>query len=466
MSALQVLIVGGSIGGLATALALRSQGHHVKIYEQTAVPNSVGAGITVYPNALSALQALGANLAQVRATRVQGLIRLRMEEDRTAQSDTFELDEHTWPWHNTTYQDLRASLWNTLQETKSGCPKIEYCTGATVYRVDPAKGIVYFVDGSEVQGDVIIGADGVHSICRSFVFSGKTERFRLKRHVFRAQIPREALADDSRTCQFVKQPGQLHAYHHKDKSLLVYPASDGQVICIKLLYDDRMAIRNLSKDWRDPASKTKLMRLAEGFSKECFALLQKIRDRDLLDQPIWDMDPLATFQCHRLALVGDAAHPMPPYCGQRIAMALEDALALGVVLEPELSPSEVEDRLKLYSRTRKVRAEAIQETIRGLEEISICDILNTFDPSPFRHYILDHDEQAHTRQALIAWKKQHCVAVVNIPLESTESAETRRPSAVGSILSFKRHHPSEGLPPRKWWSVRMKAPKPWSRVFG
>lgn len=205
------------------------------------------------------------------------------------------------------------------------------------------------------------------------------ERFRLKRHAFRAIIPRERLAEDPRTAQFVKDPGQLHSYHLQDRSLLIYPATDDQVVCIKMLYDDSTAIHNLSKEWRDPSSKTKMMRLAKHFPDECIAVLEKAQVRDLLDQPIWDMDPLATFQNHRLALVGDAAHPMPPYCGQRIAMALEDALALGVLLEPEVSASEVEERLKLYSRTRKSRTAAVQETMRGLEEINICDVFKRYD---------------------------------------------------------------------------------------
>ncbi len=86
--ALQVLVSGGSIGGLATAIALRSQGHHVKvsrptsrmdhvfsyrlqIYEQALIPDTVGGGITIFPNALKALKMLGIETTHVRATRVK-----------------------------------------------------------------------------------------------------------------------------------------------------------------------------------------------------------------------------------------------------------------------------------------------------------------------------------------------------------------------------------------------------------
>ncbi|EXJ76936.1 hypothetical protein A1O3_10093 [Capronia epimyces CBS 606.96] len=468
MPGLQVLVVGGSIGGLATALALRSQGHSVKVYEQTLVHDTLGAGVTVFPNVLSALQMLGVDLARVRATRVQQIKRSQIHADGTVQDNTVDFDTKTWPWHNATYQDLFTALWEALDvdDSRRSGPKVEFHSLTQVCRLDPANGVIYFADGSEAHGDVIIGADGVHSVCRSFVFNGKTERFRLKRHVFRAMVPRERLIDDPRTVQFLMSSGQAHSYHYQDKTLLVYPAADDQVVCIKLFYDDSTGFRNLSKDWRDPSSKTKMLRLAAGLPEECIAVLEKIRDRDLLDQPIWDMDPLDTFQKHRLALVGDAAHPMPPYCGQRIAMALEDAVALGVLLEPGLVAREVEERLKLYSRTRKVRAGAVQQTMRGLQEISICDIWTSFDPTCFHAYVLNHDEQAYARQALGVWKQQRQWLESDLSVDHL-NADHQRPSTPRSMLRGKGDGTTGNrrIPQRKWWSVKMTNPRPWSKVF-
>lgn len=274
---------------------------------------------------------------------------------------------------------MLVALWEAVHDSTQPGPKIEIKSSKSVYRVDPASSTMYFSDGSDVKGDVIIGADGVHSVCRSFVPGGNTQRFRIKRHVFRAIIPREKLLRDPRTAKFVDPPGRAHCYNHHEKSLLICPASHDQVVCVKYLYEDRMAFVNLSKDWRDPSSKTKLMRLAKGLPEECVALFQMINDRDLQDQPVWDMDPLVTFQSRRMALMGDAAHPMPPYCGQRIAMALEDALALGVILEPGTPVGEIEERLKLYSRTRKGRAVAVQQTMRGLSEADMRNLASDFD---------------------------------------------------------------------------------------
>lgn len=287
--------------------------------------------------------------------------------------------DQSQPWYQTTYQDLFVSLWEAAHDNSKPGPKIDIVTSKSVVSIDPSRALIYFSDGTEADGDVVIGADGVHSVCRSFVPGGSFRRFRIKRHVFRALIPRERLENDSRTIKFIETDGRAHCYNHQEKSLLITPASNGQNLCIKFLYEDRMAFKNLSKDWRDPSSKKKLLRLAAGLPDECMALFENILDRDLQDQPIWDMDPLMTFQSNRMALMGDAAHPMPPYCGQRIAMALEDALALGVILEPETPNSEVDERLKLYSNTRKTRAVAVQQTLRGLSEADMRNFATEFD---------------------------------------------------------------------------------------
>ncbi|KAI1613113.1 salicylate hydroxylase [Exophiala viscosa] len=455
--ALTVLIAGGSIGGLATALALRAQGHHVKIYEQAFTPETKGAGITVFPNALSALKMLGIDSQAVKATRVKHITRVTTEDDGETDVAESDIDEKAWPWHHTTYPDLFVAMWEAVHVPSKSGPQIEVNTSKSVFRVDTTKGTLYFSDGSEATGDVIIGADGVHSVCRSYVPGGSIPRFRIKRHVFRALIPRETLAKDPRTAKYVEHDSHAYCYNHNDKSLLITPATNNQKVCVKFLYEDRMAFKNLSKDWRDPSSKTKLMRLAQDLPEECIALFEKICDRDLQDQPIWDMDPLTTFTSHRMALMGDAAHPMPPYCGQRIAMALEDALALGVILERGVPVDELEDRLRLYSTTRKQRAVAVQQTTRGLSEADMRNFATDFDTASFHTYILGHNEQQHMGQALNLWKRSR----------NPEDYQLRRPQVQvwADPAEAPRPRSARSPSPRKWLSISRKTSQAWSRVF-
>jgi len=366
------------------------------------------------------------------------------------------------PWHNTTYPDLFVALWECVHDSTQPGPKIEIHASKSICRVDPTNSTLYFSDGSNVQGDLVIGADGVHSVCRSFVPGGNSQRFRIKRHVFRAIVPREKLQGDARLRKFVENPGQAYCYNHHDRSLLVCPASDDQVVCIKYLYEEHMAFKNLSKDWRDPSSKRKLLRLAQGLPEECIALFQSVSDKDLQDQPVWDMDPLVTFQCHRMALMGDAAHPMPPYCGQRIAMALEDALALGVILEPGVAVGEIEERLKLYSRTRKGRAVAVQQTMRGLSEADMRNLASDFDTASFHTYILGHNERQHMEQTLTAWKQQRAIPVYNSP--SSADPEEQSPGRHSQVPASPSRQGTPSLD-KKWWTLNRRGSRPWTKVF-
>ncbi|KIW14203.1 hypothetical protein PV08_06984 [Exophiala spinifera] len=465
MSGLKILVAGGSIGGLATAVALKAQGHYVTVYEQALTPDTLGAGITIFPNSLRALDALGIDTNQIKSVRIKRLIRTSIEVDGSANTVGDEIEEKDWPWYQTTYRDLFVSLWEAAHDSSRPGPRIDVVSSKSVISIDPVKAMVYFSDGTQAVGDAIIGADGVHSVCRSFVPGGSFPRFRIKRHVFRALIPRERLAKDPRTIKFIEKEGDAYCYIYQERSLLITPASNGENCCIKFLYEDRMAFKNLSKDWRDPSSKLKLLRLADGLPEECMALFEKISDRDLQDQPIWDMDPLTTFRSNRMVLMGDAAHPMPPYCGQRIAMALEDALALGVLLETATPASEVDERLMLYSATRKTRAVAVQKTMRGLSESDMRNFATEFEAYSFHNYILGHDELEHMAQALRVWKKQRCLTQ-----GSSESLEPRqqRPAQVWKECDEdkKKKAPQPMSPsPKKWWSIGRQGSKTWSRVF-
>lgn len=263
------------------------------------------------------------------------------------------------------------ALRDRLEDPQSPGPKAETYSSQQVVRVDPKNGVLFLGDGSQAHGHVIVGADGVHSMCRSSVPHGNIQRFRVERGVFRAVIPRERLLVEPRAAKFISGSGHAFIYNLDNRRLVIWPASENESVCVKFLYEDLTGFKSLCKDWREPSSKLKLLRLAQGFPEECIALLNAVGSGALQDQPIWDMDPLKQYHFQRLVLMGDAAHPMPPYCGQRVAMALEDAVALGVLLEKNVPLEDIEDRFKLYSGTRSSRSTAVQQFVRGLNEADI-----------------------------------------------------------------------------------------------
>jgi hypothetical protein len=292
-------------------------------------------------------------------------------------------------------------------------------------------------------------------------------------------IPREKLIGEPNASKFIQNLGQAFCYNLGDKSLLVWPASEHENICVKFLYNDLKGFKSLCKDWREPSSKLKLLRLAQGFPEECIALLNTIESGALQDQPIWDMDPLNNYHFQRLVLMGDAAHPMPPYCGQRVAMALEDAVALGVLLERNVSLEEIEDRFKLYSGTRSSRSAAVQQFVRSLSEADIWGGTSGFDgmssftsrtldaflltlcsASAFRTYILGHDERLHMGRTLGVWKMQQAFQRGLSDRHTWMSAQAREAENAGRKQAISKR-PGQPVMPQtgRSWLSRLKAPK-------
>lgn len=311
-------------------------------------------------------------------------------------------------------------------------------------------------------------------MCRGSVPHGNMQRFRLKRGVFRAVIPRERLLSEPKVSQFIQHSGQAFCYNLGDKSLLIWPASENENVCVKFLYDDLTGFKSLCKDWREPSSKMKLLRLAQGLPEECIALLNAISGDALQDQPVWDMDPLKQYHVGRLVLMGDAAHPMPPHCGQRVAMALEDAVALGVLLEKNVPPEGVEDRFKLYSSTRSTRSTAVQQFVRGLTEADIwggtgafhgmhlstpliileAALLTQYSGSAFRTYILGHDERVHMSRTLGVWKMQQA-----FQQDITKQLETSRHQQKPLDSKIVQRPALQQVEKSRSWLSRLKSPK-------
>merc|ERR1711939_128923 len=166
LSGLKVLIAGGSIGGLATAIALRAQGHSVTIYEQAFTPQTNGAGITIFPNSVRALEMLGIDTKHVQATRITKITRAQIEDDGVSDTLESDLDAQAWPWHQTTYPDLFVALWESVHDSSKPGPKIEIITSKSVCRVDTIKAQVFFTEEMVVDGE-----EGLKNVGTGFSFT-------------------------------------------------------------------------------------------------------------------------------------------------------------------------------------------------------------------------------------------------------------------------------------------------------
>ncbi|CAG8895171.1 unnamed protein product [Penicillium egyptiacum] len=205
---LKIAIVGAGIGGLSAAAALRLAGHHVEVFEKSQFLSELGAALVVAPNGIRVLTALGFSCENARS-KPQSCFELR--DGRTFDSvASFDLTEQRFdaPLHTMQRADLHGELHRIATMELPGLPDIMLHLGRKVLTVEPAAGILHLEDGSSVEADLIIGADGLHSILKPLVLEGHPQPpFKTGLSAFRFQIPTESVRDDQDYVSLVAKKG-------------------------------------------------------------------------------------------------------------------------------------------------------------------------------------------------------------------------------------------------------------------
>ncbi|MFM7001626.1 MAG: FAD-dependent monooxygenase [Limnohabitans sp.] len=346
----QVVVGGGGIGGLAAALACARQGVPVQLLERAAQLSEVGAGIQIGPNVTRILQAwgLGAALAQVAAFPK----RLQARDAQTGQVlGSLRLAERSQTLYGAPYATIhRADLQNLLHDAAlaTGVP---VCLGNAVqgWR-ETAEGLqVNTADGTCVQADALIGADGVWSAVRQQLLGDEAARF-TGHLAYRALVAQADLPAHLRSDEVTVWMGpRLHVVH--------YPVRSGQWLnVVAIVHGDKPA----QADAWDSASHAQALMQAMG------AVNHDLHER-LASVPAWrqwalhDRPPVSApsqMAQGRVALLGDAAHPMLPFLAQGAGMAIEDALVLAQCLAQ--GTGRVPTRLQAYAEQRWARNAQVQ----------------------------------------------------------------------------------------------------------
>lgn len=362
---LTILIVGAGIGGLTAAIALRQQGHHIKIFEQSRFAEELGAAIHLAPNSNSILRRLGIFAERFGSVVANILTEYNGNGEILRQVELHETNK-LWqhPWHLA----HRAHLHETLKQAAisqegKGVP-VELNTRSRITKIDEQNGILTLETGTTIQGDLIIGADGVHSLARTRI-SPTTTPFSSGKSAFRFLIPRTTILSDPRTSPFITESGELKIWYEDDRRIVMYPTSHNDLlnfVCIHPSADSSSS--SATSDWNQQASLRTLQETYQTFDPAVQELIAKADPNTLKAWTLLDMNELPTFAKGRLALIGDAAHPFLPHQGQGAGMAIEDGAALSVVLPLGTTRDEVPERLRLYDEIRHERATRVQEVSR------------------------------------------------------------------------------------------------------
>jgi salicylate hydroxylase len=347
----KVLITGGGIGGLAAAVACAQRGVTVQLLERAEQLSEVGAGIQIGPNVTRILQAwgLGAALAQVAAFPK----RLQARDAQTGHVlGTLPLGERAQALYGAPYATIhRADLQGVLHRAAQDAG-VDMLLGQAVqgWQSSEAALQVDTVQGLSLQASALIGADGVWSAVRQQLLGDASARF-TGHLAYRALVAQADLPPHLRSDQVTVWMGpQLHVVH--------YPVRSGHWLnLVAIVHGEKPA---QAQAW-DTAGHTQALMQAMGG-----AVGRDLHER-LSSVPAWrqwalhDRAPLSASRQMaqgRVALLGDAAHPMRPYLAQGAGMAMEDAQVLGQCLS--VGGASVPEQLQAYAEQRWVRNARVQ----------------------------------------------------------------------------------------------------------
>ena len=350
MKPLSIAIVGAGIGGLAAATLLRRAGHEVHVFEQAAQFARVGAGIQMAPNAMKVLRLLGVE-EQLVNKAFQADYALSRAWDTGEPSSELPLGESVAQEFGAPYLFLhRADLHAAIASLVSS--DNVHLNMKLKFFDQKASGVdLHFTNGVMIKADAVIGADGVHSLIRTQMLGPERPRFTGK-VAYRTTFPASRI-------QGLNMAPVRTKWWGADRHMVVYFVTRNR--------DELYFVTSVPEkaDWMTPESWSAKGDLEElraayaGFHPEVQAILQACPE--VYKWALFEREPLPRWSEGRVALLGDACHPMTPYMAQGAASALEDAAILSRVLTG-VEADGLDAAFKLYEAIRKPRASAIQSS--------------------------------------------------------------------------------------------------------
>jgi salicylate hydroxylase len=353
----RIAIVGGGLGGLAAALFLRDAGLDATVYEQALQLREVGAGIVVSPNMVRPLRRLGlAHQLPEFAVRLEAAWEFRRWQDGLILFVQPMGDECERLYGAHCYVAHRADLLGLLQRAlPQHLLRLDHRCIAVDQNEHDAQLTFVSGDGARtlVTADIVIAADGIHSVVRQAVAPQIDMRFS-GLCAFRCLVPADKAPPMAlRPVQTLWLGPGRHFVH--------YPISGGRLVNVVAIVP---AGSWRTESWTADGEISDLTAQFEGWDDRVHQLI--VSASSTKRWALYDRDPLERWTAGRISLLGDAAHAMLPFFGQGAAQAIEDAFVLAACLK-DSDRTSAPHALRRYERIRRTRASQVQVMSRGRE---------------------------------------------------------------------------------------------------
>ncbi len=343
------LIIGGGIGGLTAALALSKVGQRCAVFEQAPAFGEIGAGLQLGPNAMRRLHALGLASALTSVATFPAQLQVRSAASGavlgTLPLGEAALQRYGAPYATVHRGDLHAALIAAVQATptqlRTGCEVGRYSVTAKCAHV--------MVNHAPHDGAYVIGADGLRSAMRQQLLNDGAPRL-AGQVVYRALVEQSHLPATLRSSNITVWLGpHLH--------VVAYPVRGGDWLNVAAIVHGQLAID--SGLWDQSVHTAAVHGALKTMCAPLNALIHALPQ--WLAWNVYDREPISGGAAQaqgRVALLGDAAHPMRPYLAQGAGMAIEDAAALAQAMQANVN--DVPSALRSYAQARWQRNAQVQ----------------------------------------------------------------------------------------------------------
>jgi 2-polyprenyl-6-methoxyphenol hydroxylase-like FAD-dependent oxidoreductase len=340
-----VAIVGAGMGGLAAAATLRQAGFDVRVYEQAQAFARVGAGVQMMPNSMKVLRGIGVE-TPLRRVAFQPYSHLNREGDTGRVLRELPMPEDLFgaPYLCMHRADLHEALLGAV-------PMEIIRLNKKLVGLDQRAGGVElrFADGTRARADAVVGADGVHSVVRDIIIGPDMP-------IHRGRIAYRSVFSSALLNGFDIGPSRTK-WWGPDRHIVIYYTNAARSELYFVTSVPEPAEWMTRESWSAKGDTRELRKAYEGFHHDVRVVLDACQDCH--KWAILERDPLPRWSDGRVALLGDACHPMTPYMAQGAATAIEDAAVLARCLK-EVEGQDIEGAFARYEAHRKPRTSRIQ----------------------------------------------------------------------------------------------------------